>query len=223
MKYPLKLSDQIKFLKENKDFFLTFGPYTEPYEDKLVAKIVEEVKSGEVPLWGVANRIRKYFKKVQVEAAYIFSVKYMEDHHILGGCSESALLTSAVFRKLGYPTAILVTIVVDSVFLDPTKDRVIENHVLNLVYKNNAWWLYDTNMVIKTPTRFVFQRLFHTGLLPAMIIRDPADVGIKSRADEYFYALHNLKDILLLDLQKDIVDQNKLLMYKTYKFDQEEA
>jgi len=53
MNYPIKLSEQIKFLTENKDFFLTFGSYTEPYEGKIVDSIINELKEKNVPIWQV--------------------------------------------------------------------------------------------------------------------------------------------------------------------------
>ena len=199
--YPTKLSEQVKFLKENRDFFLTFGPYTEPYEDKIVSKIVSEVKD---PI-DVGKLIHRYFKPVKVDADYIYTVKFMEDHNIVGACTEYALLTAAIFRKLGYPTAIIDMIPVTYVFQNPSGDRPFSSHSANLVYIDNKWWLYDsTNGVF---TRFITLKLFLDGkMIVGFIHRDPADIGIKNRIDKYFILLKNLKDVLLIDIQMDLVN-----------------
>jgi len=211
------LSEQIKFLKENPEFFKGFGKYTEPYNGKLVDKIIEKVRSDKVPLWGLENEIRKYFRKVKVEVSYILPVKYMEDHQIVGGCTEFALLTAAILRKLGYPTAILYAVKVNNVFQDPIKGGGLEGHAVNLVYKDGSWWLLDSTSTIESPTKFIFTRLFYNGYLPGLIMKDPADLGIKNRQDEYFYALYNLENVLLLALQEDIIDPKKLFIQGVYK------
>jgi len=216
MSYPIKLSDQIKFLTENKDFFLTFGPYTEPYEDKVVASIINELKEKNVPIWHVSHFIRKRFKPIEVDPTYILTVKEMEDKGILGACTEHALLTAAIFRKLGYPTAIVYSININSVFQHPTEYKAEGGHAVNLVYYNGSWWLYDSTTDIPAPTKFIFTQLLQKGLIPGIIVRDLADVGIKSRYDEYYYVLYNVKDVLLLDVQTNIVDQIKLFKLKSY-------
>ncbi len=212
MSYPIKLSDQIKFLKENKDFFLTFGPYTEPYKDKLIAKVVNEIKEKDIPaLYTIKDVIKRNFKKVNIDPNYIFTVKFMEDHRVVGACTEHSLLTAAILRKLGYPTAIVYSINLDVIFQDPVEYKSEGGHATNLVYYDGSWWLLDSTGVISKPTRFIFTRLFHAKFIPGIILRDPVDIGIKNRFDEFYYALYNLKDILLLDLQEDIVDFTKLL------------
>jgi len=216
MNYPMKLSEQIKFLKENKDFFLTFGPYTEPYEDKIVASIVKEIQEKNVPIWEVGYLIRKHFKKIEVGPEYIFTVKDMEDNGIVGACTEHALLTAAIFRKLGYPTAVVHSIFIDTVFQHPTEYKMESGHAVNLVYYDGSWWLYDSISAIPYPTKFIFTTFLRRGLIPGIIIRDPADINIKDRYDTYYYVLYNVKDVLLLDLQEDIVDQIKLLKLKSY-------
>jgi len=217
MNYPIKLSEQIKFLIENKDFFLTFGPYTEPYEGKVVDSIINELKEKNVAIWQVGHFIRKRLKQVGVDPRYIFTVKEMEDKGIIPtACTEFALLTAAIFRKLGYPTAIAYSIDISSVFQHPTEYKSENGHMVNLVYFRGSWWLHDSTGTIPLPTKFIFTQLIQKGLIPGIIVRDLADVGIKDRFDEYYYVLYNIKDVLLLDLQEDIADQIKLLKFKLY-------
>jgi len=115
----------------------------------LVAKIAKEHKDN---IWKVAKGIRKYFKRVQVDVNYYFSVKFVEDNRVFGECSEYTFLTAAIFRKMSYPTVIVDSISVDSVFQDPKKERVLEEHPTNLIYINGKWWLYNsTNFIITRP------------------------------------------------------------------------
>jgi len=217
MNYPIKLSDQIKFLKENKDFFLTFGPYTEPYEGKVVDSIINELKEKNVAIWQVGHFLRKRLKQVKEDPSYILSVKEMEDRGVIAtACTEFALLTAAIFRKMGFPTAIVYSIDINSVFQHPTEQIGERGHAVNLVYVNGLWWLHDSTGTIPYPTKFIFTQLLQKGFIPGIIFRDPADVGIKDRSDEYYYVLYNIKDVLLLDIQKDIADQIKLLKLKSY-------
>jgi len=216
MSYPIKLSEQIKFLIENKDFFLTFGPYTVPYEDKVVASIINELKEKNAPIWQVDHFIRKKLKPIKVDPTYIFTVREMEDKGIVGACTEYALLTAAIFRKLGFPTAIIIALDIYSIFQHPTEHRSDNTHVMNLVYFNGSWWLHDSTGTIHSPTKFIFTQMIQKGLIPGIIVRDLADIGIRDRYDEYYYVLYNIKDILLLDIQKDIVDQIKLLKLKSF-------
>jgi len=216
MKYPIKLSEQIKFLKENRDFFLTFGPYTEPYEGKVVDSIINELKEKNIPIWQVGQLIRKKLRQIKVGPEYIFTVKEMEDKGIVGACTEFALLTAAIFRKLGYPTAIAYSIDINSIFQHPTEYKMESGHAINLVYYDGSWWLHDSTGTIPFPTKFIFTQLLQKGFIPGVIVRDLADVGIKDRFDEYYYVLYNVKDVLLLDIQRDIVDQIKLLKLKSY-------
>jgi len=217
MSYPIRLSDQIRFLIENRDFFLTFGQYTEPYEDKIVASVINELKEKNAPIWQVGHFIRKRFKLVKEDPLYIFSVKEMEDKGIAAtACTEFALLTAAILRKLGYPTAIVYSIDISSVFQHPTEYKAERGHAVNLVYFNGSWWLHDSTGTVPSPTRFIFTQMIQKGLIPGIIVRDLADVGIKDRYDEYYYVLYNIKDVLLLDIQRDIADQIKLLKLKSY-------
>jgi len=218
MNYPIKLSEQIKFLTENKDFFLTFGPYTEPYEGKIVDSIVNELREKNTPIWQVGHFIKKRLKPVKEDPNYILSVKEMEDRGVIAtACTEYALLTAAIFRKMGFPTAIVYSIDINSVFQHPTEQIGERGHAVNLVYVNGSWWLHDSTGTIPSPTKFIFTQMLQKGLIPGIIVRDLADIGIKDRFDEYYYVLHNVKDVLLLDLQRDIIDQIKLLKLKMYE------
>ncbi|HIP66606.1 MAG TPA: hypothetical protein EYH09_00575 [Candidatus Nanopusillus sp.] len=78
--------------------------------------------------------------------------KFVEDNRVFGECSEYTFLTAAIFRKMSYPTVIVDSISVDSVFQDPKKERVLEEHPTNLIYINGKWWLYNsTNFIITRP------------------------------------------------------------------------
>jgi len=111
-------------LKENPGFFKEFGRYTEPYEGKVVDSIISELKEKNIPIWQVGHFIRKKFKLVKEDPLYIFSVKEMEDKNIIPtACTEHALLTAAIFRKLGFPTTIVYSISINSIFQHPTEHK----------------------------------------------------------------------------------------------------
>lgn len=203
--YPKRLRDQIRFLKENKEFFLTFGPITEPYEDKIVAKIANELKER---IWDVPLAIRKYFTHVKVDVRYYFSVKFMEDHKVHGGCSEIAFLTAAIYRKMGYPAAIVDTLGVDSVFQDPKENKPMVEHSVNLVYIDGKWWLIDATKAIFS--RFITTTLLNKGFIIGAIYRDPYDIGVRNRVEKYANLLYNLKDILLMDIQNDLLNMDTM-------------
>jgi len=169
-----------------------------------------------MPIWYIWHLIRRYFKKIKVGPEYIFTVKEMEDNGIVGACTEHALLTATIFRRLGYPTAIVHSIYISSLFQHPTGYEAESGHAVNLVYYDGSWWLYDSASAIPYSTKFIFTTFLQKGLIPGIIIRDPADINIKNRYDTYYYVLYNVKDVLLLDLQEDIIDQIKLLKLRSY-------
>lgn len=206
-KYPLEFKQQLKVLIDNPNFFKTYGYYTEPYPDKIVSKIAEEYKDKP---FEIDKPIHEGFKKVDVDVRYLFTVKFMEDNRVVGGCSEVAFLTASIFRKMGYPAAIMDTLVVRSIFDDSEEEFPMEEHSVVLVNIDNKWWLYDATGVIK-PTRFIISKIVKKGMLPGAIYRDPADIKVFNRKDKYGNLLYNLKDILLLDLQKDIINP---ILYK---------
>ena len=205
--YPKKLSEQIKYLKENKEYFLGFGKFTEPYEDKVVAQIAKEVS-----IHSIWKEIHARFKPVKVDTNYYFSVKFMEDNLVVGGCSEYAFLTAAIFRKKGYPAAIIDFLGVESLYDSPSKDRpIMVEHSAVLVYIDGRWYLYDSTD--GTFTRFIVPRMLKKGFIPGNIYRDPIEVGIKNRKDKFLKLIDNLKDILLWDISLDILEQDFVRKY----------
>jgi len=160
--------------------------------------------------------IPKYFKKREKMISKIPTVKEMENEGKALGSIEYSLLSVAILRKLGFPTAIVYSIFIDSIFQHPTEHKNEGGHAVNLVYYNGSWWLHDSTGTVSSPTKFIFTQILQKGLIPGIIVRDLADIGIKDRFDEYYYALYNVKDVLLLDLQEDITDQIKMLKLKSY-------
>ncbi|BFI73828.1 hypothetical protein YN1_8150 [Nanoarchaeota archaeon] len=202
--YPEDFIEQYKFLLNNIDFFKTFGEFSEPYEDKIIAKAIEEYKDKPLreKLRAPFKIISNYFRPLNnVPVEHIYSVKEMEDKKIRGACSEFALLTAAILRKLDFPVALLGTIDIKNVF--QPNESLMSDHVVNLVYDGNKWWLIDSTK--KRITRFISLRIFEDKYIPALIFRDFADLNIRDRRTLYYKGLKNVKEYLLLDLQEDIL------------------
>ena len=151
--YPESFAEQYKFLLNNIDFFKTFGEYSEPYEDKIIAKAIEEYKDKPLreKLRAPFKIISKYFRPLKnIPIDHIYSVKEMEDKNIRGSCSEHALLTAAILRKLDFSVALLGTIDIKNVF--QPNENSISAHTVNLVYDGNKWWLVDSCLLYTSPS-----------------------------------------------------------------------
>jgi hypothetical protein len=209
--YPKSLKEQYEFLLDNLEFFKTFGKYTEPYEDKIVAKIVKKYKNKSIKeklkapfeIKDMVNTILKKIDKIPLDK--IYSVKEMEDKKIIGSCTEFALFTSAILRKLDFPTAMIYTVKISSVFQDPENTGIISGHTYNIVYDGTKWWAIDARA--KILTRFLVSRVINSGYIPGLIFRDLEDLNINNRRKLYLETVKNLREILLLDLQVDLLER----------------
>ncbi|MEM0325067.1 MAG: hypothetical protein QXW13_00030 [Nanopusillaceae archaeon] len=213
MRYPIHLSDQIKFLIENENFFKTFGKYTEPYPNKFVRWIADQYKDN-------LFEIHKEFYKLppaEKSSNYYYTVKFIEDNMVSGGCMTASLFAASVFRSAGYPAAILVGVAPESIFDSHLnfKDPILKMHAVCLAKVDNSWYIYD--MTKGTSSRFIFLGMLSSGFIPGLIIRDLEDLGISNKKQMFGLLMYNLKDVLLLDLQKDILFKKFYKYYENIK------
>jgi len=202
MEYPFSLSEQIRFLKENPEFFKGFGKYTESYEDKIISKIVEDYK--EKSLYEKLQspfEIPKYFKKREKMISKIPTVKEMENEGKALGTIEYSLLSVAILRKLGFPSAIVHSVNVNNLFQNYDENTSDKSFVI--VFDGSKWWAVD--VMNNQLTRFLVLKNLKEGLMVGLIYRDPEDLGFSSKDEIHRRAIENLRDILLLDIQVDVI------------------
>jgi len=202
MKYPSSLSEQIKFLKENLEFFKGFGRHTEPYEDKIIDKIVENYKDKSLyEKLQAPFEIPKHFKGREKMVMKIPTVKEMEDEGKALGTIEYSLLSVAILRKLRFPSAIVYSVNVNSLFQNYDKGPDGKSFVI--AFDGSRWWAVD--VASKLLTRFLVSKNLKEGFIVGLIYRDPEDLGLSSRDEVHRRAVENLRDILLLDIQVDVI------------------
>jgi len=202
MEYPLSLSEQIKFLKENLDFFKGFGKYTEPYENKVISKIVEDYKERSLyEKLQSSFEIPKYFKEREKMIMKIPTVKEMEDEGKALGTIEYSLLSVAILRKLGFPSAIVYSVNVNSLFQN--YDEGPDGKSFVIAFDGSRWWAVD--VVSRQLTRFLVSKNLKEGFVVGLIYRDPEDLGFSSKGEIHRRAVENLRDVLLLDIQVDVI------------------
>jgi len=125
----------------------------------------------------------------------------MEDEEKALGSIEYSLLSVAILRKLGFPSAIVHSVNVNSLFQN--YDGGPDGKSFVIVFDGGKWWAVD--VVSKQLTRFLVLRNLKEGFVVGLIYRDPEDLGFSSKSEIHRRAVENLRDILLLDIQVDVI------------------
>ena len=195
--------------------YLTFEEYTEPLDDGIVTKLAQQVSH---PI-DTFQMIKSNFRYVSTGASTIFTVKTMEKHKIVGGCSEHSLLTAAILRKAGIPTAILDAIHIPylydyNILFEKMRPYPTEYdkyytikprsmHTVNLVYWKGKWYLLDTTSFIFT--RYFSRTLYKQGYVPIAVHRGYSDLGIKNKKAKFDYLFRKLKEIFPIEFEEDLL------------------
>ena len=193
--------NNVKKLLEDPEYFLTFEEFTEPLPNGFVETSAKKIREP-TDVFNIVPQL----KKEQVSLRFIWNVKFMERNKVVGGCTEYALITAALLRKAGFPTAIMDALSIKDLYQSRESWTVYAPHAMhtvNLVFYKGSWWLLDSaNYQF---TKYITLPLLLKGYMPLIIHRGYSDIGVVTRRDKFELLFSLAKKVFPFDLEREVL------------------
>jgi hypothetical protein len=137
-------------------------------------------------LYKAVDYIRNHFRydSWYLDKAFMFTADDIFTAGIMGGCSDFAVAEVALFRALGIPARIALTVNTDWIAGYKENDLIIpRGHVFIEVYLENDWYLFDPVYRILYQGYDPNENSFPRKEFLVIRTRDFFDVGIKNLSD----------------------------------------